>query len=294
MKKFVFFLPALLIVLSCNRNNQDADAYGNFEATEVIISAETSGQITKVNFDEGTTLKKGQLALAIDSTQYALKVNELKARLTASQSKRVNISAQVAVYEQQKQVAQKDLERIKKMYADGAATQKQLDDVNGQIDVINRQINSVNSNLQGIDAESNATNAGILQAQDMLARTKIYAPSDGTVLEKYTEVGEMAAPGKSLFKIANLETMELKAYVSATQLPEIKIGQTVKVSIDGSDGKMIEYQGTISWISSEAEFTPKNIQTREERVSQVYAIKVLVKNDGAIKINMPAEVRFGK
>jgi HlyD family secretion protein len=285
-------LLILPVLVSCNNNSKTADAYGNFQAVEVIVSAETSGPIIAANINEGTQIKKGDLAMQIDSVQYALKVNELGAKIKATSAKRSNINAQAAVYEQQKQVALKDLDRIKKMFSDGAATQKQLDDINGQIEVINRQISSVQSNIEGVNAEVSALEAGIAQAKDMLARTKVIAPISGTILEKYAEAGEMAAPGKALFKIADLENMELKAYVSALQLPAIKVGQTVKVSIDGTDGKLIDYQGTISWISDEAEFTPKNIQTREERVSQVYAIKVIVKNDSKIKINMPAEVRL--
>ncbi len=295
MKRIIYIIPAIAVLLSsCNRNNQEADAFGNFQAEEVIVSAETSGPINKVNIEEGMNLKKGDLAMVIDSVQYSLKVNELRSKLKAARARKPNVYAQASVYEQQKQIAQKDLERLKKMFADGAATQKQLDDLNGQIEIINRQISSVQSNLEGIDAEASAYESGILQASDMLKRTKVLVPIDGTILEKYAEMGEMAAPGKALFKMANLEVMELKAYASALQLPAIKIGQTVKVSIDGPDGKMIDFDGTISWISPEAEFTPKNIQTREERVSQVYAIKVRVKNDGTIKINMPAEVRFNQ
>jgi HlyD family secretion protein len=285
----LFVLPVLI---SCSKNNKDADAFGNFQAEEVIVSAETSGPIIAVNIDEGIHVKKGDLVMQIDSVQYALKVNELSSKIRATTAKKSNVYAQASVFEQQKQIALRDLDRVKKMFADGAATQKQLDDINGQIEVLNRQISSVQSNLEGINAEVSAFEAGIMQSKDMLARTKVYAPIDGTILEQYSEAGEMAAPGKALFKMANLENMELKAYVSALQLPAIKAGQAVKVSIDGADGKLIDFDGTISWIASEAEFTPKNIQTREERVSQVYAIKVKVKNDGTIKINMPAEVRF--
>jgi HlyD family secretion protein len=293
MKNILLFLSAISVLfISCNKNNSNADAYGNFQADEVIISAETSGPIIQVNIDEGLSIQKGELAMVIDSMQYFLKVNELMARLKATIARKSTIYSQVAVYEQQKKIALKDLDRIKKMFADGAATQKQVDDINGQIEVIDKQISSVQSNLQGIDAEIAATESGIKQAADLLARTKIYAPLTGTILEKYAEAGEMAAPGKALFKIADLETMELKAYISALQLSQVKLGQQVTVSIDGPDGKLTHFEGTVSWIASEAEFTPKNIQTREERVSQVYAIKVKVKNDGRIKINMPGEVRI--
>jgi HlyD family secretion protein len=293
MKSVIYTLSAFTVLFTaCNHNGKDADAYGNFQAVEIIVSAETSGPIIKMNIDEGLKVKKGDLALVIDSMQYSLKLNELSSKLNATKARKANIYSQAAVYEQQKQIALQDLERIKKMFADGAATQKQLDDIKGQVEVINRQINSVHSNLEGVDADVAAFESGRMQASDMLSRTKVYAPTDGTILEKYVEAGEMASPGKALFKIANLEDMELRAYVSALQLPVIKLGQPVKVSIDGPDGKLIDFEGIISWISSEAEFTPKNIQTREERVSQVYAVKVRVKNDGAIKINMPAEVRF--
>ena len=293
MKQSMILISAITVLLiSCGKNTSDADAYGNFQSDETIVSAETSGPVIFVGIDEGMQVSKGKLAMVVDSVQYALKVNELKAKLKATKARKANVYAQAAVYEQQKKVVLKDLDRLKKMFSDGAATQKQLDDINGQVEVLNRQISSVQSNLEGIDAEAQAIQTGIMQAVDLLKRTKVYTPAKGIILEKYAELGEMAAPGKALFKMADLDTMELKAYVSALQLPAIKLGQKVKVSIDAPDGGMKDYEGTISWIASEAEFTPKNIQTKEERVSQVYAIKVRVKNDGAIKLNMPGEVRF--
>ncbi|MBN2485468.1 MAG: efflux RND transporter periplasmic adaptor subunit [Bacteroidales bacterium] len=289
--KYLIFLFFPLLC-SCNKNNSTADAFGNFQADEIIVSAEVSGPIVVDSIEEGMIIKKGQLALQIDTVQLALKVKELNSKIRATKARRTNIDAQSAIFEQQKKMALVDFNRIKNMLADSAATQKQLDDIAGEIEVLNRQISSVKSNLESINAEAAALEAGVLQIHDMLSRTKVVAPISGTIIEQYAETGEMAIPGKALFKVANLETMVLKAYVSARQLPEIETGQKVKVCIDGADGQLICFEGSISWISAEAEFTPKNIQTREERVNQVYAIKIRVKNNGPIKINMPGEVWF--
>lgn len=290
--KYIHLLAIGLLAVGCNNGNSEADAFGNFQATEVIVSAETSGRVVLFDHEEGDPIEKGSVILNIDSVQFSLKLKELKARKKAVIAKKANVATQVDVYNQQLQVLEKDRARIKNMVQDGAATQKQLDDVEGQISIIKKQINAVKSNLIGIEAEVIVIDASIAQTKDMIIRTKVKSPVTGTILQKYIEEGEIAAPGKALFKVANLSNMELKAYISGSQLSTVKLGEEVIVRIDKDQDNLKEYSGKISWIASEAEFTPKNIQTREERLSQVYAIKIIVQNDGAIKINMPGEVVF--
>jgi HlyD family secretion protein len=293
MRQFIIFVGiTILFTVSCNNSNHEADAYGNFMADEIIVSSEVSGRVLQVYAKEGDKIEAGGKAVFLDTAQSHLKVTELQAKEKAAFARLNNLNSQIAVYEQQKSVLQKDFERIGKMLSEGAATQKQYDDVSGKIKVIDKQIAVIFSNKSTVLAEIQAIKAGVLLANNMLSKTKIVFPVDGTVLEKYISVGEVALPGKALFKIANLEEMEITAYVSGKQLTAIKLGQTVTVSIDKAEGGLKDMNGKITWIASQAEFTPKNIQTREERLSQVYAIKVSVKNDGSIRINMPGEVRF--
>lgn len=289
---YIYLVMIALALTSCGKNNHKADAYGNFQATEVIVSSESSGRIVQFGNREGDEIRKGNVIVKTDSVQYVLKLKELSAKKTAIIARKANVKAEADVYRQQLQVLKKDMQRLNNMYADGAATQKQVDDVSGQIDVIEKQIRAVETNLVGITAEVTAIEASELQINDQLQRTRVISPVDGTILQKYAEEGEVTAPGKALFKVANLKQMELKAYVSGNQLSTVKIGQNVTVLIDGPEGKLKSYIGKVIWVSSEAEFTPKNIQTREERLSQVYAIKIIVENNGDIKINMPAEVQF--
>ena len=285
-------IALILVSMSCNRNHKDADAYGNFEAREHIVSAETAGRIIAMNIEDAQTCKLGYVAFVIDTLQYSLKKNELVAKRRAALARKTNIKAQVEVYVEQQEVLQTELKRVQKMLSDGAATTKQIDDIEGQNRIIEKQILAVRSNLIGVDAEVSAINAGIAQINDMILRSAVKTPIKGEIIAHYAELGEVTAPGKSLFKIADLNELTLKAFVSGKQLSSIKLGEKAKVSIDGEDGEMIVYEGIISWIATDAEFTPKNIQTKEERLSQVYAIKIRVKNDGAIKINMPGEVQF--
>lgn len=294
MIKSSFIVPALMLwsLTACNRGEKPADAFGNFQADEIMVSAETSGRINKVFFSEGMQVAPGGLALRLDTVQYSLKVKELQSKLAATTARKTTVYAQVAVHDQQRAMLQHDLQRIQKMFADGAATQKQVDDLAGQVEVTERQIGSVRSNLQGIAAEAEALESALLQAKDMLARTSVHYPVGGVVLEKYMEQGEMATPGKALFKLADISVLRLKAYLAATQLPDVKLGQKVDVAIDSADGRLIHFDGVVSWISPKAEFTPKIIQTKDERVNLVYAIKVDVANNGQIKIGMPGELRF--
>jgi HlyD family secretion protein len=282
----------IITAAACTNNNEVADAYGNFQAVEINVSPEVSGKLLFKGFDEGSELVTSNAVAFIDTTQLSLQKQELIAQKRAILSKKVSTKAQMDVLSQQKKVAEKDQERIKNMLKDGAATQKQWDDISGNIDVLNKQILSVQTNYQSIDAEIAAISTREDKLNDLITRSTIYPPTNGLVLQSYAEVGELVAPGRPLFKMADVSTMELKAYVSGDQLSAIKIGQEVVVKIDIVNGELREYAGKLSWVSGEAEFTPKNIQTKKERVSQVYAIKIVVENDGALKINMPAEVYF--
>jgi HlyD family secretion protein len=221
-----------------------------------------------------------------------LKLQQIDAQKEAVEAKRESIRAQVSVFEEQKKNLQINKKRIADMLEDGAATQKQLDDISGQISVIEKQIestqtqfNSINKELQVLETQQEAT-------LDLMNRCKVISPAGGTILETYIEQGELAAAGKPLFKMANLEELTLKVYVSGAQLPNIKIGQEVDVLVDKNEEENQSFTGKISWISSEAEFTPKIIQTKEERVKLVYAVKVAVKNDGTLKIGMPGEISW--
>ncbi len=289
-KTIIFFLA--LSIFGCSNQNDKSDAYGNFEAETVIVSAETSGKILQFNVEKGQKIEAGTMAALIDTIQVYLKLQQIDAQKEAVEAKRESIRAQVAVFEEQKKNLQINKKRIADMLEDGAATQKQLDDISGQISVIEKQIestqtqfNSINKELQVLETQQEAT-------LDLMNRCKVISPAGGTILETYIEQGELAAAGKPLFKMANLEELTLKVYVSGAQLPNIKIGQEVDVLVDKNEEENQSFTGKISWISSEAEFTPKIIQTKEERVKLVYAVKVAVKNDGTLKIGMPGEISW--
>ena len=288
------FIAALsiLILVSCNKNTNKADAYGNFESTEVIVSAEASGKILNLDVEEGKTLDAGAVVCIIDTTQLHLKKGQLLASRKATASRTGNIVAQMDVLKQQKAVLQKDQERISNLVKERAATQKQLDDINGQISVIDEQIKSIESQNGPISNELNSFDSQMDQINDQISKSVIRNPVKGTVLAKYAETSEVTAFGKPLYKIANLYSVILRVYVSGAQLPSIKIGQQVRVFYDKNEKENTEITGIVSWISSTAEFTPKIIQTKEERVNMVYAVKVNVKNDGSLKIGMPGEVVF--
>jgi HlyD family secretion protein len=294
MKSFIYFTLISIVISSCGNHEPETDAFGNFIATEIVISAESSGKILEKNNKEGDLIEEGNLVYIIDTIQTYLKKSELVARKQGIVARRVNIQAQIAVLEEQKNAMEKDIDRFRKMIEDGAVSQKQIDDLDNKHTVLEKQIQQVKTNFIALDAEALAIEASLLQVDDLLARSKVKSPGRGTLLETYAEIGESVAPGKPLFKMADLRTMELKAYFSGNQLTGIKIGDTVEVLTDDGDGKFSSHKGVISWIASDAEFTPKIIQTREERVNLVYAVKINVPNDGTIKINMPGEVRLLK
>lgn len=308
---FLLLLPLLTLLAACNSSAPKADAYGNFEATERIVSAEANGQILSLQLDEGQTLKSGQVVGAVDSLQLVLKKEQLQASIRAIAAKSPAISAQLEVFQRQFAAAKQNLatlqhekQRIENLLKNDAATPKQLDDLNAQIEQTQRQMDVILGQQGATDASLNVQKSGLLaeilplqkqiaQLEDQIAQCRISNPIEGTVLVQYAEAGEIATFGKPLYKIAQLDTMILRAYVAGDQLGNIKTGQTVKVSIDAPDGKMRDMEGAIIWISDKAEFTPKIVQTKDERVNLVYAVKVKVPNpDGSLKIGMPGELVF--
>ena len=288
MKKTITFL-ILASLFSCNKNNDKADGYGNFEATEVTISAEANGKIEYLKLEEGDILEpKIQVGL-IDTTQLYFNKQQLIASKSTVYSKSANVLSQVKVLQEQLKTAQIEKKRIQNMFAENAATKRQVDEIDGKVNVIQEQIKSVETQNAPIVSEVKSIDVQIEKIDDQIQKSKIINPIKGTVLAKYSEPNEVTAFGKPLYKIADISEMTLRVYVSETQLSQIKVGQNVAIKID-DDAAMKSYQGTISWIASSAEFTPKVVQTKEERVNLVYAVKVKVKNDGSLKIGMPAEM----
>lgn len=292
MKNLIFSIITILLFFSCNNNGEMSDAYGNFEADEIIISSEANGKILELDLENGQELNKGQIIAKIDTVHLYLKAKQLKSLKHEVMVNTRDVLSQINVLEEQKKVILVEKERVENLIADSAASTKQLDDIVGKINVFDKQIDAVRVKNSIVLSKLDALNVQLEQVEYELSKCKVVNPLNGVVLQKYVEPYELVMKGKALYKIANLETMELKAYISGTQLPNIKIGQKVKVLIDKNDDENTELEGTINWISSNAEFTPKIIQTKEERVKLVYAIKVEVKNDGTLKIGMPGEVKF--
>jgi HlyD family secretion protein len=276
------------LFVACN-NNEKADGYGNFEATEITVSAENSGKLIQFNVEEGQILKKDASVGFIDTIPLSLKRDQLLASKDIIYSKSRSVLSQINVLNAQLKTATISKTRIENLIRENAGTQKQLDDINGEINVIQKQIKSVESQNSPVINEIESIDVQLKQVEDLLQKSNIMNPVNGTVLTKYAEINELTSFGRPLYKIADLSTMELRVYVSETQLSNIKIGQEVTVKIDAGDA-MKNFKGIITWVSSEAEFTPKIIQTKEERVNLVYAVKVDVKNDGSLKIGMPAEM----
>jgi HlyD family secretion protein len=281
-----------LCVLSCNRNDKLSDAYGNFEAVTVSISSEVNGKILSLNVEEGQVIQQGQQIGLVDTTDLFLKKLQLQSQKRAIATRMAGVEGQIDVQQQQKTNLLVEKERLIRLIKDKAATTKQLDDINGAIDLVDRQVSLIRTQNAGIIEEQEVVERQIAQVNESLHKCHIINPVNGTVLVKYAEAGEIAIPGKILYKIADLTELELKVYVSGDQLPAVKIGQKVDVMIDNDKKTNRKLAGTVSWISQKAEFTPKIIQTKEERVDLVYAVKVKVPNDGSLKIAMPGEVNF--
>ena len=292
MKKLQIITLSLLIIGACKNGAQKSDAYGNFEVIETIVSSESAGKLLAMEVKQGDKIEPGQLIAVIDTTELILKKQQTIAQLAASETKKQNVTAQINVLKEQKKNVETTQKRILKMFAEKAATQQQVDDINGQAGVIDKQILSTNTQFQLIDSEMEVFKRQMDLLDEQLTKCRIKSPISGTVLETYLETGELATPGKPILKMADLSSLELKVYVSGAQLPQVKLGNEVKILIDSGDKTMQTFTGKVSWISSEAEFTPKIIQTKEERVKLMYAIKVVVANNGEMKIGMPGEVVF--
>ena len=295
MKRIIYMsIISIIVFASCHNENNKADAYGNFEATEVIVSSQANGQIISFSPEEGIILKINEIVGLIDTTTLYLNKKLLFQQQITIASQFENLSSEIEVQKQQLENTKINQQRISNLFKEGAATQKQLDDINGVIDLIKKQIKAINTKRQNISDQIESVNVQIEQINEALIKCHITNPITGTVLVKYAEQGEITGVGKPLYKIADLSQMKLKAYISGAQLPNIKIGQEVKISFDKSKNENTTVSGIVSWISQTAEFTPKTIQTKQERVNLVYAIKITVNNNGIIKIGMPGEVWFNE
>jgi len=281
-----------LMILSCSSEDR-SDAYGQFETDEITISAEVSGRILSLEIKEGENVEAGQIVGLIDTTQLSLQKRELEASLQLVRTKLSNLDAEAGVIRSQLETAEREMARFRSLQSVNAATQQQIDNFEGRVNTLNRQILAIESQKQSVFAEMDVLQVRIDRIQDQLQKSQIENPISGIILRKFTEPGELASPGKPLYRIANLDEMILRIYVSGGQLPAIQLGQEVEVWIDEDEQNNRQLSGRVSWISSKAEFTPRMIQTKEERVTQVYGVKVRVQNpDGIIKIGMPGEVNF--
>ena len=295
--KNVIVLMAVIAFAACSGGGDEHDATGMFEATEVIVSAEQTGKLLYFDVDEGDVLAKGQQVGLVDTVQLQLRAMQLGATKEAYASQRPDIKKQIAATRQQLAKAELEVKRYSALVRDNAANRKQLDDAESSVRVLRRQLDAqlsqLNNTTGSLNRQMDAAEIQRRQVIDNLEKCRVKSPIGGTVLDKYAEAGEYATPGKPLFKIADVADMKLRAYVDAPQLTSLKVGQPVKVYADfGEDGNR-EYKGVIEWISDKAEFTPKTIQTRDERANLVYAVKIAVKNtDGLIKIGMYGEVDF--
>jgi len=293
MKRYLLEIFAgLMLLWSCSDDKNKPDAYGTFESTEILVSALANGQILRFEIEEGQLLDSGQIIGFIDTTDLYLKKKQLVETRAATASRKDDVAAQIAVQEQNKENILIEKRRAEKLLKDGAATQKQMDDINASLNLIDKQIASLKIQFSGIENQVGSVIQQIAQLSESIARSKIINPVTGTVLTKYAENGEVATYGKSLYKIADLREMQLRVYVSGAQLSDIKIGEKVEVRFDKDIKTNSRIEGIVSWISQTAEFTPKTIQTKEERVNLVYALKVRVKNDGSLKIGMPGEIKL--
>ena len=286
----ILTIASVALLTSCNNDQRESFAFGNFEADEIIISAEMSGILKEFNVTEGTVLEKDSILGYIDTTQLVLKKSQVHSGIKSVISKIKLADEQIKVNEVNLKNLTREKSRIEALLGDGAATPKQLDDIVGQIDLLGAQTNVLSSQKNSINTEIETLGSQIAQINDQLTKSYIKSPLTGTVMEKYLHAGELAVTGKALFKIADLSSLILRVFVEGDQLEMIRLGNDVKVFVDTAGGELKEYAGKVAWISSAAEFTPKIIQTKEERVNLVYAVKIIVTNDGGLKIGMPAEI----
>lgn len=292
MKIRSLIIIVVVLLSGCKSKTELADAFGNFEATEVIVSAETNGRIIKFTPLEGSQIEKDSSIALIDTTMFHLQKSEIDAGMNSVRTRINSINAQNAILTQQIENLNINVSRIERMLKDDAATQKQLDDLTGQTAVLQKQIASNNTQKASVAAELSVNETKIATVNEQIRRSTVKSPIKGTIIEKYSEAGEITAAGKPLVKIADLSLMKLKVYVSGAQLGSVKTGQECTVRIDKGEKDFSSYTGIISFISGKAEFTPKIIQTKEERVTLVYAVNIDVINDGFLKAGMPGEAIF--
>ena len=293
---YIILGTAACMLSACGENNGQYDASGVFETTEVTVSAKGNGEIMQLDVEEGDLLNAGQVVGYIDTLQLYLKSLELSGNLKAINSRRYDVSRQIASIKQEIATGKREKKRFENLVKEDAANQKQLDDINAQIALLEKQLAAQTETLEngnkGVDGQIQMLEAQKAQIEDQIDKCIIISPREGTVLSKYAEQGEFATQGRSLFKIGDLTNMYLRVYVTASQLTMLKLGQEVKVYADEGEEGRREYRGTISWISDKAEFTPKTIQTRDERANLVYAVKVAVKNDGFTKNGMYGDIKI--
>ena len=298
MQKLLMLAGAALMLGACGNKEKEFDATGTFEATEITVSAEQSGALMTFTVNEGDNITQGQEHGLTDTTQIWLKIQQASATKEVYQSQKPDLEKQIAATRQQLAKAQTEQRRYQELVADGAAPGKLLDDATSQVQVLQRQldaqISSLSTNTRALDKQMAATDIQASQLYDQLKKCHVTAPISGNILEKYAEQGEFVAIGKPLLKVADTEHMFIRAYVTSAQLQTVKVGQKAKVLADYGDGQKKEYEGTVSWISSRSEFTPKTILTDDERADLVYAVKVAIKNDGLAKIGMYGEVKFSE
>lgn len=290
------FLLSALMLTACSSTEKDYDASGTFEATEVVVSAQTQGQLLQMMPEEGDTVKLGQCLAQVDTVQLSLRRRQLLASLSALGSRHYDVGRQVATVRQQIATQQRERRRYAQLVNDRAAGTKTLDDIDAQIALLNRQLAAQEEVLaktnRSLTDEQRGVEAQIAQIDDQIRRARITAPISGVILAKYAERGELAAPSRQLYRVADLSEVYLRAYVTAPQLTRLRLGQPVTVYADRGEKDRKAYRGKLTWIASEAEFTPKTIQTRDERANLVYAVKIRVKNDGLIKLGMYGECKF--
>lgn len=291
MRTFPYLFLASTLLAACGNGDGDADAYGNFEAVETLVSAKGAGELIDFHVEEGQRLQAGQQVGIIDTTLLALQANEAVANRIATASRSGDLMAQIAVQDARLADLQREEQRLVKLVAGKAATQKQLDDIRGQITIQQRQVKAVEAQNPTITAQVRAVEAREALLRQQIRDQHIINPVNGTVVVKLTEAHELVAPGKALFRIAAMDTLELRAYISGADLSRVVVGASLEVGVAQGNGSITRIPGRVIWVSNEAEFTPKTIQTREERVDMVYAFKVRVANpEGKLKSGMPGEV----
>lgn len=294
--KMVLPVILALILIGCGNGKLKSDATGVFESEEVIISSEVTGVLSQFSIEEGQQLQAGQLVGIIDTIQLSLKRKQLEANIAAVLSKKPDAASQLAAIQRQIDAVASEKKRFEKLAESNAATQKQVDDLQNQMEILQKQYKATQSSLQittvGLQSETLPLQAQIEQINDQIRRSRIVNPLQGVVITKYVRQNELTTPGKSLYKVADLSTMTLRVYLTGDQLAQVKLGQAVKVYSDNGQGGFRELQGEIYWISSKSEFTPKTIQTKDERANLVYAVKVRVKNNGYLKIGTYGEIKF--